>query len=105
MDKILSFLEDYVEKIVLGIVAVICLWLLITRVVLTPNVIKYSGQNYSPSKIDDKIRDQARDVEENLGKRATPPDSFKPRSSEYSKLLASTVQVNFNSAPAMPKIN
>ncbi len=37
MIKIGSFFEEHIEKIVLGIVGLVCVWLLITRVIFSPN--------------------------------------------------------------------
>lgn len=106
MDKILGFLEDHVEKMVLGIVAVICMWLLVTRVVLSPNSINYERQDYSPGNIDVFIRDQARPLEEVLNRRPTPPEPYKPRFAEYNELLTSSVKgVNFGVGPAVPQIS
>ena len=52
MDKILGFLEEHVEKIVLVIVGLVCVWLMITRVFLSPNMVSYDGRKYSPGAID-----------------------------------------------------
>lgn len=106
MDKILGFLEDHVEKMVVGIVAVICLWLLVTRVVLNPNAITYDRKNLSLGSIDDYVLVQARELEDVLNGRPTPPDSYNPRLAEYTGILACSVKgVNFGLGPAVPQTN
>ena len=50
-----NFLEKHVEKIVLGIVGIVCLWLLVTRVLLSPNKVLYDGQKLAPGEIDNRI--------------------------------------------------
>jgi hypothetical protein len=57
--KIGTFFEEHVEKIVLIVVGLICSWLLITHVLLSPNVVEYNGNNYSPGEIDQKIYEDA----------------------------------------------
>lgn len=57
--KIGGFLEEHVEKIILIIIGLLCSWLLITRVLLTPNVIEYNNKNYSPGNIDQQIYQDA----------------------------------------------
>ena len=44
-----NFFEEHVEKIVLGIVGAVCLWFLITRVVMSPNVVEYENKKLSAS--------------------------------------------------------
>ena len=63
--KIGGFLEEHVEKIILIIVGLLCSWLLITRVLLTPNVVEYDGKNFSPGYLDVQILE---DVKEKIKK-------------------------------------
>lgn len=107
MDKVLRFLEDHVEKIVLGIVLIISLWLIVTRVVLSPNSVSYEGQNLSPGAIDGYIRDEALKLEEAMNRRPTEPDVHKPRLGEYSELLneCSIRGVDFGISLPVPQSN
>ncbi len=57
--KIGAFLEEHIEKIVLIIVGLLCSWLLVTRVLLSPNVVEYNRKPIASGKIDDQILDEA----------------------------------------------
>jgi len=107
MDKILGFLEDHVEKIVLGIVLIISIWLIVTRVVLSPNAVSYDSQNHSPGAIDDYIRDEAIKLEEVMNRRPTQPDVYEPRLGEYSEILSecSIRGVDFGISLPVPQSN
>ena len=106
MHKILSFLEDHVEKMVLGIVLIVSLWLLVTRVVFSPNAISYEGQDYGPGAIDTEIRNQASKLEDVLNQRPVPPDAYQPRLGEYREILKSSViGVDFAVSPLVPESN
>ena len=54
-----SFFEEHIEKIILVIVGLVCVWLLITRVILSPITVSYDGRNFSPSAIDNYVYEQA----------------------------------------------
>ena len=45
MDKIVRFFEEHVEKMVLVVVGLLCAWLLITRVIFSPNSVPWDGRN------------------------------------------------------------
>jgi len=57
--KIVAFLEAHIEKIVLAIVALVFMWLLMTRVLLSPNQVEYANRTYAPSEIDLQIQKEA----------------------------------------------
>ena len=58
--KVVNLLEEHVEKIILAIAGLVCIWLLFTRVLFSPNVITYRDQRFSPGEIDSYIYEQAR---------------------------------------------
>ena len=55
MNKIIEIFEKHVEKMILGIVGLVCLWLFFTRVLLCPNKVEYNGEKYRPGRIDVEI--------------------------------------------------
>jgi hypothetical protein len=57
--KIGALLEEHVEKIVLIVVGLLCSWLLVTRVLLSPNVVVYDRKTYTSGKIDEQIQEEA----------------------------------------------
>jgi hypothetical protein len=86
-----SFFEEHVEKIILVIVGLICAWLLITRVILSPNTVSYDNKNYSPSAIDDYVYAEAQNLRQKLN---DPPDEiepYKPKAEEFLAMLDSTI--------------
>jgi len=106
MDKILAFLEDHVEKMVLGIVLIISIWLIVTRVVLNPNAVSYNSQNLSPGAIDDYINREAVKLEEEINRIPTPPDTYDPRLGEYSDIIRDSIRgVDFRISIPVPESN
>ncbi len=83
--KIGGFLEDHVEKIILIIVGLLCAWLLITRVLLTPNVVEYKGKSYSPGNLDGQI---LLDVREALKKSPDAPELIPPDNRNYAEMFS-----------------
>ncbi|MBN2139187.1 MAG: hypothetical protein JW720_15380 [Sedimentisphaerales bacterium] len=91
MNKILGFLEDHVEKIVLAVVVLLCLWPLTTRVILSPNTVTFDGKDLSPGAIDDYVYDLARDLELVLAESPKAPNSYEPIVGSYLSMLDSSV--------------
>jgi hypothetical protein len=85
-----NFFEEHVEKIVLGIVGAVCLWFLITRVVLSPNVVEYENKKLSASRIDEQLTQQAGLLENKI--------SQKPKEATTYKAQIGTFAAEFNSA-------
>ncbi len=54
LGKIGQFCENHVEKIVLGLVGIVCVWLFFTRVIFSPNVltVERNGKGLTPGQID-----------------------------------------------------
>jgi len=79
--KIGRFFEEHIEKIVLAVVGLVCIWLFITRVLISPNAVSYDNQKFSPREIDKYILQQhAKELEYTLKQ---PPG---PKSAYVSKL-------------------
>ncbi|MFQ6035144.1 MAG: hypothetical protein ACE5NM_04755 [Sedimentisphaerales bacterium] len=65
--KIGNLFEEHIEKIVLAVVGLVCIWLFITRVLISPNAVSYDNQKFSPSEIDKYILQQhAKELEYTL---------------------------------------
>jgi len=73
--KVVNFLEEHIEKVVLTVVGLVCIWLFITRVLISPNAVSYDNKKFSPTEIDKEIQKQARELEHNLNQ---PPQSAGP---------------------------
>ena len=89
--KIVSFLEEHVEKIVLVIVGLVCVWLLITRVIFSPNEVAYGDGKYSPGAIDDKVHEEAVLLRDKINTAPDAPEPYKSKLSEFVALLDSSI--------------
>lgn len=77
--RIVNFLEEHVEKIVLAIVGLVCIWLLFTRVLFSPNMVSYDGKTMSPGEVDPYIYQRARSLEEQLNTDPKPKPPYVAR--------------------------
>jgi len=103
MNKIVSFLEAHVEKIVLVIVGLVCIFLMITRVIFSPNQVSYGDGKYSPAAIDEQVYEEA----QLLSDKVTPsPEGLEPYHSklaEFVALLDSSIRdIDVNIWPQVP---
>ena len=85
MNRIINFLEEHVEKIILVIVGLVCVWLLITRVLFSPNMVSYDNEKFSPGAIDDYVYEQAELLRQKLN---DPPEPLEPYEARFDEFLA-----------------
>jgi hypothetical protein len=71
-EKTGSFFERFVDRIVLAVVGAVCLWLLITRVLISPNYVEYNNMSFAPGAVDSYILGQTHDLEARLAAEADP---------------------------------
>jgi hypothetical protein len=64
-----NFFEEHIEKIILGIVGLLCVWIFVTRVLISPNYVKYDDKKLSPGDIDVYISKQTMLLEEELNRK------------------------------------
>ena len=87
--KIGLFFEEYVEKIVLIIVGIICALLFIFTVLLSPNKVElgYGGEKVSPGEIDQIVFEAASDLALNRPTTTTTtavePNEYQPRAIDF----------------------
>jgi hypothetical protein len=103
MDKIVRFFEEHVEKMVLVVVGLLCAWLLITRVIFSPNSVPWDGRNLSPSAVDAYVYEKARALEQSPVGPATAMEQYEPRVNEYRELLAKAFDVDIKAVPMAPQ--
>jgi hypothetical protein len=89
--KIGGFFEEHVEKMVLAVVGVLCAWILITRVILSPNVVLYDGKKVSPTAIDEQIYAKAKLLQQKLNEPPEDLPPYDPKVNKYSALLDSAI--------------
>jgi len=86
-----NFLEEHIEKVVLAIVGLVCIWLLITRVLISPNYVEHDNNKFSPGDIDVYISKQAEDLENELARKPEPPPPYKPSVGKFIAKLDSAI--------------
>ena len=87
-----NFFEEHVEKIVIAVVAVACLWLLITRVFISPNRVEYDGKKWGSGRIDKHILNtKARPLEVLVNSPAKAMEPYKEKFGDYSALVESAL--------------
>ncbi len=105
MIKIGSFFEEYVEKIILVIVGIVCVWLLITRVIFSPNDVLYGDGKYSPSAVDEKVHEEALSLRQKLNEPPENPEPYKSKLSEFVALLDSSINdIDITKWPHVPYV-
>jgi hypothetical protein len=103
MIKIGTFFEQHVEKIVLAVFGILSIWLLITRVLLSPNQVVYEKEKYSPSAIDDRIYEDAERLRQKLSEPSEGTDAYQPKAANFLAVLDSAVRdVDTNLWPPQP---
>jgi hypothetical protein len=79
LKKIGSFFEAHIEKIVLTIVGLVCIWILIFHVLVSPNAVSYGDGKFSPSDIDKRIQEQAKELNYKLRQPPEPKPEYVSR--------------------------
>lgn len=77
--KIGSFFEEHIEKVVLAVVVVGCIVLSYFYVIKSPNAVSYDKLKISPSEIDKRIREQAKQLENKLKQPPQPKPDYVSR--------------------------
>ena len=108
--KVGSFFEGHIEKVVLGVVGLVCIWLFKTFVLFSPNIVPYDNKQFSPGEIDPYIRTLAQKVEFDLKQPVTtvqtaaPPAD--PRVSSFLAMMACSIRdVNTSLSLPLPYIS
>lgn len=91
MNKIGRFFEEHVEKMILVIVGLVCAWLMITRVILSPNVVGWNDRNLSPSGVDAYVYEQAQDLAEQFNRPPEAVEPYEPRIGDYLAKVGSAI--------------
>lgn len=86
-----NFFEEHVEKMVLALIGLVCIWLMITFVVISPNKIQYTGEEFGPGKIDIRISRDAELLKEKLDSKPEPLPPYKQRLDDFVRLVNSPI--------------
>jgi len=77
------YIEAHIEKIIVGIVGVVCVWFLITRVLLSPNYVEYNGKKFAAGNIDRRISKQADLLRSKLERKPESDQQYKPQVNNF----------------------
>ncbi|MHC4417611.1 MAG: hypothetical protein ACYSU6_03380 [Planctomycetota bacterium] len=98
-----NFFEQHVEKIVLAVVGLVCLWLLITRVLISPTYVRYDDEKLGAGGIDGHILKEAELLEDRLNRKAKPKEPYARRVDDFGALVGSSISnVDVSLAPPLP---
>jgi len=87
-----GFFEEHIEKIILGIAGLVCLWLFITRVLISPNYVRYDGRRFTSGQIDRYILSQAERLEKQLSRPPDPPEQYPVKVNDFIARIDSAVR-------------
>lgn len=105
MSKILEQLEKYVDKIVFGIVGIICLAMLWFFVISNPYAAEYRGDKVGPGQFDKQVKLEASGLEDKMEEAPVMPPAHKARAGAYSeKLLCSMDGIDDNIYAPIPGV-
>ncbi|MCK4751798.1 MAG: hypothetical protein KAS75_00015 [Planctomycetes bacterium] len=86
-----NFFEEYIDKVILAIIGIVCVWLLVTRVIVSPNVVSYDGKKFSSGDIDNHISEQIEFLGDKLDRKPEPKDPYKPDIARFTALFDSAL--------------
>ncbi len=89
-----NFFEKHVEKMVLAVVGLICLWLLVTHVLISPSAVKLGNRQLGPGDVDYWIRERAVQLADRLKDDPKPAPVRDPCYPRLDHLLASAVSID-----------
>lgn len=99
-----SFFEAHIEKIVLAVIGLVCIWLLVTRVIFSPNSVEYDGKKFGAGNIDVYVSKRVEILENKINQKPEEKPPYKPRLDEYLALVDSTVN-NVDANIILPQPN
>ncbi|MHC4103436.1 MAG: hypothetical protein ACYSR9_00745, partial [Planctomycetota bacterium] len=98
-----NFFEEHVEKIVLAVVGLVCIWLFITHVLISPTYVEYDSKKFSSGDIDNYISKQAKVLEDKLNRKPKLKQSYESRVNEFVALIDSAISdVDISIYPPLP---
>ncbi len=102
-DNIISFLEEHVEKMVLVTIGILCFWLFVRYVLISPNSVTYNDKTFTPNKIDSYIAKEAERLRDELSSKPNPITPYNPRANAFASLVESSItDVDFHTSFPLP---
>jgi hypothetical protein len=89
-----NFLERHLEKLVLAGVGIVCIWLGLTRVVISPNKVQFNRKELAPAQIDSYTYMLALNLEQKLGEDPEPTDPPEPKYDAFAALVEGNMEAD-----------
>jgi len=87
-----NFIEEYLDKIILAVIGIVCIWLLVTRVFGSGNVVVINDEKLGPGEVDRYILDKmAANLDDRIRRGVDKTKRYEPKLDEYEKIMASSV--------------
>jgi hypothetical protein len=100
-----NFLEEHVEKIVLAAVGLVCAWLFVSYVLMSPTYVELDGKKFRSSDIDDYIVQQTKTLEDKLNRKPQPKQPYRSRVGDFVALLNSAISnIDVSLSPVQPPV-
>ena len=90
--NILEQFEKHVDKIVFGIIGILCLALLWFFVISNPYASEYKRKKFGPGQYDEQVRKEASRLEDKMDEDPVEAQSYKAKSGQYSQKLARSIE-------------
>ncbi|MHC4292718.1 MAG: hypothetical protein ACYSTX_00355 [Planctomycetota bacterium] len=101
---ILGFFEEHIEKIFLILASIVCVWFLLTWVVISPNHVEFEGRKFLPGTIDNHIyNSSALSLKDKLNRQPEPASAYEPEYDKFVTWLNSPLSnINPKISPPLP---
>ena len=100
-----NFFEEHVEKIVLAVVGLVCIWLFIAYVLISPTHVEHGGKRFSSGDIDNYILQQTKALEDKLNSKPQPKQPYESRVSDFVALIDSAISnIDVSLSPVQPPV-
>ncbi|UCC22433.1 MAG: hypothetical protein JSW23_11760 [Planctomycetota bacterium] len=86
-----NFFEEHVEKIVLAVFGLVCIWLFISYVLFSPTHVEYDGKKFSSGDIDNYIVERTKVLEDKLSRKPQTKQPYKPQVIDFEARLDSAI--------------
>lgn len=92
-----NFFEKHIEKLVIAIAVLVCIWILFTRAVFSPNRVEFDGSKLGPGEIDNRVIEKAKGLADSLSEKPKSRSAYDPCFPVFDKLVDSAIKdVNFS---------
>jgi len=88
-----NIIEQHIEKAVLAIAGLVCVFILVKYVLLSPNVFKFDGEQLGPGQLDRHIEEQANKIKERINSEPVVKQQYEPNEPRFISKLDCSVNV------------